>query len=68
MNHQSAHAPDVVTLEEVHRLLSDTEFVSAKDLVPNLDLGELDLRILEESTEPTQAPVEPGAPTLPRRR
>ena len=54
---------DAVTLEQVHRLLADTEFVSAKDLAPLVDL-----RDARPTAEPVQAPVEPGATALPKRR
>jgi hypothetical protein len=63
MSNRPANASDTVTLQEVHRLLSDTEFVSAKDLAPMLDL-----RDVKTTAEPVQAPAESGATSLPKRR
>ncbi len=63
MTNQPATTSDTVTLAEVHRLLSDTEFVSAKDLAPFVDL-----RDAQPSAQPVQGQVEPGAPDLPKRR
>lgn len=67
MSDQPATPNDTVTLAEVHRLLSDTEFASASDLAPLVDLRDA-RRPVEPTAEPVQAPVEPGAPALPRRR
>jgi hypothetical protein len=71
MSNRPAIANDTVTLEEVHRLLSDTEFVSAKDLAPRVDLRDATPKATPKATsmaEPVQAPVEPGSPALPKRR
>ncbi len=58
-----ASSNDTVTLAEVHRLLSSTEFASAQDLAPLVDLRDAPPR-----TEQVQGPVEPDAPALPKRR
>ena len=68
----NTNTSDTVTLAEVHRLLTTTEFASVEDLVSQADL--VDLRDAPRRAAPRRtAPdsseaVEPGAPLLPRRR
>lgn len=62
MTNMQSGANDVVTLEEVHRLLADTEFVSADELAPFVDLRE------PATPADHDRPVEPGSAALPKRR
>lgn len=69
MNDKSQHV-DLVTLEEVQRLLRDTTFASAEEL--SAAVSPSDLERVVERVQASAPPVEPAAADalapLPRRR